>query len=311
MLMAVVVGGFWSSSLMKKSELSKDEEGIMKRYMDIMARKNVADGGNAADVEGKEEDRDGEADEEDLDVRRSYANSIAEIYSPKWAPSEAEAGSPHSGTMKKGNFVPYVASAEGANPSLRHMSIQMTTFSKRESTRLGGAVVEAPPEVTTVPVREYSFNPMNVSNNNTVTASRRTSTNALTAHRRASAAVTQSHVAPSPEDPSSSADLPSQLQSRRATTNVSGILGMNMQLAGRSGALVSNGNSRRISMVPPTTGPIPGTGEYAGGVFGGVPLHGLVENDELLEAPVAPIAPSRKSAFQKEARAGPARFTLK
>ena len=301
--MAIVVGGFWSSSLMKKSELSKDEEGIMKRYMDIMARKNVAGGGNA-DVEGKEEDRDGETDEDDLDVRRSYANSIAEIYSPKWAPSEAEAaGSPQSGTMKKGNFVPYVASAEVANPSLRHMSIQMTTFSKRESTRLGSAVVEAPPEVTTVPVREYSFNPMNVSNTNTITATRRTSTNAPIAHRRASAAVTQSHAAPSPEDQSSSADLSSPLHSRRATTNVGGILGMNMQLAGRSGALASNGNPRRISMVP-------GGSVFGGSVFGGVPLHGLAQNDAPLEAPVAPIAPTRKSVFQKEVK-GPARFTLK
>ena len=313
-LIALGVGGCWTLRNMSKDDgLSKDEEGIMKRYLEVMAMKKDKAGG--ADAEGKEESKDDEDENNEIDSRRSYADSIAEIYSPRWARSDATSpGSPEA--LKKGPFMPYVAGADGMNPFIpnlatRHMSIQMTTLNRRESTRLDPEVAGAE-EPGAPPVREYSFNPMNASNNKRVSTTV-TRTGALTAEpRRASAAVVSSQFHAGPDATAagqafdSSAAVPF---SRRASAGVGGgALNMSMQLAGRSGALALGG-PRRLSAIPTGSGAVNNSNNYDD--EGETSPAGRGEEPSLLlEVPVPPTPPVRKSVFQKEVK-GPSRFTLK
>jgi len=308
-LVVVVLGACWTIQ-QKHGELSKDEEGIMKRYLDVMARKKDKSGASA-DEEGKEED-DNEAETTgDLDVRQSYADSIAEIYSPRW---KHQTGDSNILQSTKGPFLPYIAGTDGGvnpvinvTPASRHMSIQMTPFKKRESTRLplNTDVSHSGLELTgttnndaeagnETPVREYSFNPMNINNNNTLGGrSVTTATNLqFPADPRRGSALTQSHMGPD----SVTGDNYTSLQSRRtASSAVGGTLGMNMQLAGRSGAL---GPAKRLSTYTDQG--------LAQGQF-----EGETERPELLQEPVPPVPPlARKSAYQKETK-GPSRFILK
>jgi len=297
-LVALAVAGFWTLRNMSKTGLSEDEESIMKRYLDVMARKKESSGndGNNGDEEGKEEvgaDGDGDGDGEDADMRRSYANSIAEIYSPRWSRMDQGAG---GAATKKGPFVPYVAGggSEGVNPFVtpasRHMSIQMTTLNRRESTRLGLNPEVAGMEESGVndsefpPAREYQFNPMSSLAAGGV---RRVST--VAPRGRGGTSGAQSHAV-------EGASSEFSLQSRRVSA---GALNMSMQLAGRSGALAP-ASTRRLSAIPLDQ------------QDDGATISNDNQQDGIpFEGPVPPAPPVRKSAFQKEAPKGPSRFQLK
>jgi len=293
LVLGVLVFFVWTQTA-RKDKVSKEEAEIMQRYNNILARKNAA----AAQGDGQEQN---EAKEESggdgaLDVRQSFADSIAEIYSPRW--TRRDDGTKTLSTRQQQQpFQPYVAAGAeggGVNPVHRHMSIQMTAMNRRE-TRLdpstptsaafdaeaAGALDDsagfglAPAE----PQREYSFNPLNVGS----AANRRVSTQP----RRASAATTQPHSAASDSGPPSASNT----------------LGMSMQIAGKQNALTS-AHTRRQSAQP---------------VF----LPGLTEASQrqqqqqqqqqqvILSPPVAPTPPTRKSVFHKEEKTGPAKFTLK
>ena len=293
LVLVVLVFFVWNQSA-RKDQISKEEADIMQRYNNILARKNAAaaqedegQGQGQGQTEAKEESG---GDGGGLDVRQSFAESIAEIYSPRW--TRRDDGNKALSTRQQPlqPFQAYVSpgseGGSGVNPVHRHMSIQMTSMNHREarldpSTSTSALDAEGALEDSTVfglappptePQREYSFNPLNVGS----AANRRASTQP----RRASAATTQPHAASDP-GPSSS-------------------LGMSMQLAGRQNALSPAGHTRRQSAQP---------------VF----LPGLTEASQrqqqqqqqvILSPPVAPTPPTRKSVFHKEEKTGPAKFTL-
>lgn len=312
-VVAILVIGAWYASR-TSGTVSKEEEGIMKRYMDMMAKKQERLA-IKEDEEGKEEGLEGDA--EPIDTRKSFADSIAEIYSPRWSRKGTTASKASS---KNQPFLPYVSGESPMHVTAagRHMSVQMTPLRRETALDLNPEIVGAEEvgvgdaEFGLMPQRDYSFNPMSAMNNNAIgIGTRRGSTNlqskydfnrnnTLNTSRRASAALTQSYAAPGDSN-----EIP-VLQSRHASVNlgVGGAMGMKMQLAGRSGALAAPFTNRRLSAVH--TGISSNITEPVDSAAGAEDVASPV----LTRAPEAPTPPVRRSVYHTEAKGGPSKFTL-